>query len=143
MCCGVTLNVKAGGGSRRQEGGRNTAAPPSEGLVPSPPEDSLSDEASDEEIVAVLAHELGHWHHGHVLLTFAISQLYVFAAFYFFAGCMGSVDIYNAFGFRAVAGASDTAGAPVIVGVLLFFAFLTPANTAAVAITIVPRSTAT
>ena len=37
---------------------------------------------------------------------------------------MGSVDIYNAFGFRAVAGASDTAGAPVIVGVLLFFAFL-------------------
>ena len=86
--------------------------------------DTLLKQASDEEIVAVLAHELGHWHHGHVLLTFAISQLYVFAAFYFFAGCMGSVDIYNAFGFRAVAGASDTAGAPVIVGVLLFFAFL-------------------
>ena len=76
--------------------------------------DTLLKQASDEEIVAVLAHELGHWHHGHVLLTFAISQLYVFAAFYFFAGCMGSVDIYNAFGFRAVAGASDTAGAPVI-----------------------------
>ena len=86
--------------------------------------DTLLKQASDEEIVVVLAHELGHWHHGHVLLTFAISQLYVFAAFYFFAGCMGSVDIYNAFGFRAVAGASDTAGAPVIVGVLLFFAFL-------------------
>ena len=55
--------------------------------------DTLLKQASDEEIVAVLAHELGHWHHGHVLLTFVISQLYVFAAFYFFAGCMGSVDI--------------------------------------------------
>lgn len=86
--------------------------------------DTLLKQCSDEEIVAILAHELGHWHHGHVLLTFGISQLYIFTAFAFFGRCMGSVDLYSAFGFFAAEGASATAGAPVIVGVLLFFAFL-------------------
>mmetsp|Transcript_6499 Transcript_6499/g.20474 ORF Transcript_6499/g.20474 Transcript_6499/m.20474 type:complete len:498 (-) Transcript_6499:64-1557(-) len=86
--------------------------------------DTLLKQATTEEIVAILAHELGHWAHGHVLLTFCVTQTYLFVAFAFFAQCMGSADLYAAFGFRAAAGASDTAGAPALVGVLLFFNFL-------------------
>eukprot|EP00629_Pelagomonadales_sp_RCC1024_P003120 CAMPEP_0119271330 /NCGR_PEP_ID=MMETSP1329-20130426/7964_1 /TAXON_ID=114041 /ORGANISM="Genus nov. species nov., Strain RCC1024" /LENGTH=495 /DNA_ID=CAMNT_0007271377 /DNA_START=170 /DNA_END=1657 /DNA_ORIENTATION=- len=86
--------------------------------------DTLIKQMSTEEIVAVLAHELGHWRFGHVLLNFCVSQAYIFLAFSLFARVMGSADVYSAFGFAAAAGASPTAGAPVIVGVLLFFAFL-------------------
>ena len=78
--------------------------------------DTLLKQATTEEIVAILAHELGHWAHGHVLLTFCVTQTYLFVAFAFFAQCMGSADLYAAFGFRAAAGASDTAGAPALVG---------------------------
>lgn len=86
--------------------------------------DTLLKQATTEEIVAILAHELGHWAHGHVLLTFCVSQTYLLIAFTFFARCMGSADLYASFGFRAAAGLSDTAGAPALVGVLLFFNFL-------------------
>ncbi|KAH8092122.1 hypothetical protein JL720_5708 [Aureococcus anophagefferens] len=86
--------------------------------------DTLLKQMTNEEIVGVLAHELGHWAHGHVLFSFCFSQAYIFVAFSFFARAMGSADIYTAFGFAATAGASDTAGAPVMVGVLLFFMVL-------------------
>jgi len=102
--------------------------------------DTLIKQMSTEEIVAVLAHELGHWRFGHVLLNFCarnsarrsfrahasaqVSQAYIFLAFSLFSRVMGSADVYSAFGFAAAEGASPTAGAPVIVGVLLFFAFL-------------------
>ncbi|KAH8091980.1 hypothetical protein JL720_5556 [Aureococcus anophagefferens] len=85
--------------------------------------DTLLKQMTNEEIVGVLAHELGHWAHGHVLFSFCFSQAYIFVAFSFFARAMGSADIYTA-RFAATAGASDTAGAPVMVGVLLFFMVL-------------------
>lgn len=86
--------------------------------------DTLLKQCTTEEIVAILAHELGHWSHSHVLFSFCFSQCYIFVAFSFFARAMGEVDVYRAFGFAASAGASDTAGAPVVVGVLLFFMVL-------------------
>ena len=86
--------------------------------------DTLLKQMTTEEIVGVLAHELGHWAHGHVLFSFCFSQAYIFVAFSFFARAMGSADIYTAFGFAATPGASDTAGAPAMVGVLLFFMVL-------------------
>uniref|UniRef100_A0A6S8ENZ2 CAAX prenyl protease n=1 Tax=Aureoumbra lagunensis TaxID=44058 RepID=A0A6S8ENZ2_9STRA len=87
--------------------------------------DTLLKQASSEEIVAILAHELGHWSHGHTLLAFAVTQTYFFASFYFFSRAMAAVDMYRSFGFRAIRGTkSPTAGAPIIVGLMLFFSTL-------------------
>ncbi|KAH8044293.1 hypothetical protein JL722_14771 [Aureococcus anophagefferens] len=40
--------------------------------------DTLLKQMTNEEIVGVLAHELGHWAHGHVLFSFCFSQAYIF-----------------------------------------------------------------
>ena len=39
--------------------------------------DTLIAQASTEEIVAIVGHELGHWNHSHTLQMFVISQLQV------------------------------------------------------------------
>jgi len=86
--------------------------------------DTLLKQASDDEITAILAHELGHWSYGHTVTGFAITQGYFFVAFTAFSKAMGYADMYAAFGFAATAGASATAGAPVVVGLILFFSTL-------------------
>ena len=58
------------------------------------------------------------------MVGFVVTQCYCVAAFSVFSRAMGSVDLYRSFGFAATAGASDTAGAPVIIGLLLFFSTL-------------------
>ncbi|CAM9172755.1 unnamed protein product [Choristocarpus tenellus] len=47
--------------------------------------DTLIQQASVDEIVAILGHELGHWKKSHTLQGFAISQSYVFVSFCAFA----------------------------------------------------------
>jgi len=88
--------------------------------------DTLLTQASHDEIVAILAHELGHWYHFHTLLGFVVTQLYTVAAFATFATVMSHADIYRSFGFAADPAAPDshTAGAPIMIGLLLFFTTL-------------------
>ncbi|XP_062615382.1 CAAX prenyl protease 1 homolog isoform X2 [Saccostrea cucullata] len=68
-----------------------------------------------EEILAVLAHELGHWKLNHVLKNFFISQLNLFLCFMVFAMLSKKVVIYRAFGF-------DTE--PTLIGLMIIFQFI-------------------
>merc|ERR1712226_1335477 len=61
--------------------------------------DTLIEQVEEDEILAILGHELGHWKLGHTLSNFAITQIYFGAAFYFFSQCYSSDDLYSAFGF--------------------------------------------
>jgi Zn-dependent protease with chaperone function len=80
--------------------------------------DTLMEQVSDDEILAILGHELGHWKLGHTLSSFVITQLYFGASFYCFSLCYGphAVDLYQAFGFEGV-----SRPIPTIIALLLFF----------------------
>ncbi|KAL3809801.1 hypothetical protein ACHAXA_003038 [Cyclostephanos tholiformis] len=78
--------------------------------------DTLLKQVHDDEILAILGHELGHWKMGHTVTNFVISQLYTGAAFYAFSLCYNSHELYRAFGFD-----DDTRTVPTIIALLLFF----------------------
>jgi len=78
--------------------------------------DTLMEQVSQNEILAILGHELGHWKLGHTLTNFAVTQVYFGVAFYFFSQCYASKDLYAAFGFD-----SSTSDVPTIIALLLFF----------------------
>ena len=62
--------------------------------------DTLITQVKEDEILAILGHELGHWKLGHTLSSFVTTQVYTGVAFYFFALTYGSTDLYAAFGFN-------------------------------------------
>jgi STE24 endopeptidase len=76
--------------------------------------DTLMEQVHDEEIIAILGHELGHWKLKHTLTNFAFTQVYFAAAFYSFSLCYTSGGLYSAFGFNG-----DKV--PTIIALLLFF----------------------
>ena len=73
--------------------------------------DTLVAQLSESEVVAVLAHELGHWKLSHTLKNFIVVELNLFASLYLFSLFMNDGDLYTSFGF-------DTQ--PRIIGLLLF-----------------------
>ena len=75
--------------------------------------DTLLTQVKDDEVLAILGHELGHWKLGHTISNFWVTQVYSGAAFYFFSLTYGSTDLYAAFGF--------TQFTPIVVALLLFF----------------------
>ncbi|KAI9920903.1 hypothetical protein PsorP6_001567 [Peronosclerospora sorghi] len=76
--------------------------------------DTLVDQATEDEIVAIVGHELGHWRLGHVLEAFGIQQATILAYLYAFGWCMQNRELFCSFGF-----AGDVA-TPVMIGGLLF-----------------------
>merc|ERR1740139_532953 len=76
--------------------------------------DTLMEQVDDDEILAILGHELGHWKLGHTLANLVVTQTYMGAAFYSFSLCFNSTGLYRAFGF-------DGSGVPTIIALLLFF----------------------
>ena len=78
--------------------------------------DTLMEQVHDDEILAILGHELGHWKLGHTLTNFAVTQVYFGAAFYFFSLCYTSKDLFAAFGFDS----ADTP-VPTVIALMLFF----------------------
>jgi len=80
--------------------------------------DTLMNQVDDDEILAILGHELGHWKLGHTLSSFAVTQAYFGASFYCFSLCYGagSTDLYRAFGFDGV-----DRPIPTMLALLLFF----------------------
>lgn len=75
--------------------------------------DTLLAQATHDEIVAILGHELGHWQLWHTAQGFVIQQVYTFACFYVFGLCMHDRELFASFGFAGDA-------TPVLVGFLLF-----------------------
>ncbi|TDH71846.1 hypothetical protein CCR75_005240 [Bremia lactucae] len=76
--------------------------------------DTLLEQATHDEIVAILGHELGHWKLWHTAQGFVIQQMYILASFYVFGLCMNDAELFASFGF-----AGDSAK-PIIIGFLLF-----------------------
>ncbi|CAK7348832.1 unnamed protein product [Dovyalis caffra] len=65
----------------------------------------------DEEIVAVIAHELGHWKLNHTMYSFIAVQILTFLQFGGYTLVRNSTDLFRSFGF-------DTQ--PVLIGLIIF-----------------------
>jgi len=72
---------------------------------------------SNDEILAVLGHELGHWKLNHVLKNLIISEVHIFLMFAFFGYLYKQQILYTAFGF-----ASEQ---PVLIGMMIILQFIT------------------
>uniref|UniRef100_A0A7S1VGS5 CAAX prenyl protease n=1 Tax=Grammatophora oceanica TaxID=210454 RepID=A0A7S1VGS5_9STRA len=77
--------------------------------------DTLMTQVGEDEILAILGHELGHWKLKHTIMQFCTTQLYFGASFYFFSLCYMSEELYRAFGFD---GPGPT---PTIIALMLYF----------------------
>ncbi|XP_055356931.1 CAAX prenyl protease 1 homolog [Paramacrobiotus metropolitanus] len=76
---------------------------------------------SDDEIVAVLSHELGHWSLGHYWKNILISMITMLMSFGIFGMLYKNQAIYEAFGFR-----NET---PIIIGLILILQYIySPVN---------------
>ncbi|KAI1469747.1 peptidase family M48-domain-containing protein [Daldinia caldariorum] len=80
--------------------------------------DTLIEKSSPEEVVAVLAHELGHWSLGHTTRLFGISQINVLYIFSLFSVFVNNNSLYADFGFIKEH--------PIIIGFILFSDALAP-----------------
>ncbi|XP_030457217.1 CAAX prenyl protease 1 homolog [Syzygium oleosum] len=73
--------------------------------------DTLIQQCKTEEVVAVLAHELGHWKLNHTMYTFIAVQILMFLQFGGYTLVRNSSDLFRSFGF-------DTQ--PVLIGLIIF-----------------------
>ncbi|KAI5801602.1 putative CAAX prenyl protease 1 [Peziza echinospora] len=83
--------------------------------------DTLMEKSSTEEVVAVLAHELGHWSLSHTTKLFGIAQFHMFYIFALFSVFINNKSLYRAFGFHGMQ--------PIIIGFILFGDVLAPMDT--------------
>lgn len=70
----------------------------------------------NEEVLAVLGHELGHWKLGHTVKNIIISQMNSFLCFFLFAVLIGRKELFAAFGFFD--------SQPTLIGLLIIFQFI-------------------
>lgn len=71
---------------------------------------------NNDEILAVLAHELGHWKLNHVMKNLLIAQINLFLCFMVFAMLYKMQILYDAFGFHGIQ--------PVFVGIFIIFQYI-------------------
>jgi len=83
--------------------------------------DTLIEKSETPEVVAVLAHELGHWSLGHTTKLFGISQGHFFYIFALFSVFINNHSLYQSFGFYKEY--------PIIIGFILFSDALAPMDT--------------
>jgi len=81
--------------------------------------DTLIRQSSEQEIVAVLAHELGHWKLNHTLKNMFIGAGQMLAMLWLFSRFIGNENLYRSFGF------TDTNNATII-GLMLFSSVYSP-----------------
>lgn len=88
----------------------------------------------DSEVLAVLAHELGHWKLGHVTKNILIVQVHLFLMFTAFGYLFNYEPFYRAVGFAQ----NDK---PILVGLLLIFNYIMAAYNAVIsfAMTVLSR----
>ena len=64
--------------------------------------DTLIEQLSEEELEAVLAHEIGHYKKGHIPKMITVSALMMFAAFWVIDFLMSSTLFFESFGFAPI-----------------------------------------
>jgi STE24 endopeptidase len=82
--------------------------------------DTLIEQQTEEQVVAVLAHELGHWSLGHTTKLIAINSVHLFFIFSLFSAFVHNKQMFAEFGFEKQM--------PVIIGFFLFSEVLTPSE---------------
>ncbi|XP_059140651.1 CAAX prenyl protease 1 homolog [Physella acuta] len=109
--------------------GENTSTETQEGEVKKEVEEKGKDEevtgekskkktkkgCNNDEVLAVLSHELGHWYLNHVLKQLVLSQVNLLLCLMVFAVLMKETVLYSAFGF-------DTQ--PTLIGLIIIFQFI-------------------
>lgn len=86
------------------------------------PEEDRNKGCTDEEVLAVLGHELGHWSLGHVTKNIIIMQVHLLLVFYIFGVLFGNPMLYQALGFPKEV-------QPVLIGLVVVFTYvLSPYN---------------
>jgi len=83
--------------------------------------DTLIEKSEEQEVIAVLAHELGHWSLGHTTRLFGIAQVHFLYIFTLFSVFINNRSLYADFGF--------TTELPIIIGFILFSDALAPMDT--------------
>ncbi|MES1918568.1 hypothetical protein MHBO_000520 [Bonamia ostreae] len=79
--------------------------------------DTLLKQCSEQQIIAILGHELGHWKKSHIIKMFIVLEAFMFSTFYAMRLFLFSDDLYTSFGFTEN---------PVIIGTFLFFVLYEP-----------------
>lgn len=82
--------------------------------------DTLIEKSEKEEVVAVLAHELGHWKMGHTSKQLGVAQFHLFFIFALFSVFINNRSLFESFGFHREH--------PIIIGFMLFNEILAPAD---------------
>jgi len=77
--------------------------------------DTLLNHVSEDEIIAIMGHELGHWKLGHTLMGIVLTQVYIGVLFYTFSIFLHYNDLFEGFGFS-----TQTDSIPTIIALLLF-----------------------
>lgn len=93
--------------------------------------DTLIQQCADEiEVVAVLAHELGHWKLNHTVKNLILSQFQTLAMFAVFSQFINNDALYRDFGFGNIKGMNHSAefNYPVFIGFTLFMFVYSPAS---------------
>ncbi|EHK42306.1 metallopeptidase M48 [Trichoderma atroviride IMI 206040] len=83
--------------------------------------DTLLEKSETDEVLSILAHELGHWKLGHTTSLFGISQAHLLYVFSLFSVFINNRSLYSSFGFHNEH--------PIIIGFLLFSDALSPMDT--------------
>ncbi|KAK3185917.1 zinc metalloprotease [Lecanicillium sp. MT-2017a] len=83
--------------------------------------DTLLENSETQEVMSILAHELGHWKLGHTTRLFGISQVNLLYVFSLFSVFINNASLYSAFGFHAQH--------PIVIGFILFSDALSPMDT--------------
>ncbi|PVU89046.1 hypothetical protein BB561_005580 [Smittium simulii] len=82
--------------------------------------DTLIKQTNTQEVCAILAHELGHWKHNHVLKMLFASQVQIFVIFYMFSLVITQSKMYTDFGFSTM---------PVFIGFMFYQYLYVPIDT--------------
>lgn len=92
--------------------------------------DTLIEQSSEEEIVAVLGHEIGHWAKSHLFKTLVVSQTHISLIFFLFSAFFRNVSFYQSFGFDTFSAETILTGGkpqlPILMGFMLFMDILKP-----------------
>jgi len=65
--------------------------------------DTLIEQSTEEEVVAVLGHELGHYFLNHTIQGLVISQINLLSMFYLYGYLVHNPDLFTSFGFSSQA----------------------------------------
>ena len=84
--------------------------------------DTLLASHTEEEVLAVLAHEIGHWKRKHLIKEIMLLEILSFVVFYFASKCLDWSMLYETFGFRTPIAYVGLFLAGVLIGPVGYFA---------------------